>query len=635
MSMSPSEYNGEAGTCVYGRVVLTRGPFKPEQRDENKTAATTKSQGKSKQGKKGKKADAGQESLKTEVHILGGSTVDEVLFLEGWADGARQLANAVQRGQVYRIAGTKKVHSKPRYSTSRLSYYLRLVPPLGVNSKIEVWTACPLTDLPLHHPFVELKSLQRVEESLRVSLMGVVSDQPGLTPRDTKYGPGMVCNAVIRQNDYLVRCGFWRTNGEALAANAVGDAVVLHQVNVYQRNGGWEVAATEATQIEACPEDLRQPLLSATDLEATGVSLTHAPRVDYNVVKTKPSTLSALSSVILPQHLRDLGGVYEIHSVAVLGVSSVLNDGSFTMRSCAKCKARVDEGSEKCESCAEPGELERRWIFSLDMADQSGNCTAMLYHDAAQDLPFLVGDASEEKVKSKITGAFQAKPWSIRVVYKQNEVKGTNYLEIKKLEPTLSPEGVVASFRLLPAPRVSSQYACPFARCADVAFDADLGITTVCSSAVLAVRLLVVILAPGEDEVVATPDVTNSGFRVCRKVRCCLETDTEEAYEIKIAGIANSVQWLMTAPADTCFLLTAKSRSADKAFTVLAHVDTKDVGRSRYEILVRRVVQHTSDVTVQHASIDTPSKRLASLVDAVPTASTPEPFNKRQKLEQA
>ena len=40
--------------------------------------------------------------------------------------------------------------------------------------------------------------------------------------------------------------------------------------------------------------------------------------------------------------IRDrLEGVFEVHSVAVLGVSSVLNDGSFQMRSCTKCKAIV------------------------------------------------------------------------------------------------------------------------------------------------------------------------------------------------------------------------------------------------------------------------------------------------------
>ena len=119
----------------------------------------------------------------------------------------------------------------------------------------------------------------------------------------------------------------------------------------------------------------------------------------------------------------------------------------------------------------------------------------MLYHDTAAQIPFLDGDGADEANKLKITSAFRAKPWSIRVVYKKNEMKRTNYLEIKRIEPTLTTEGVVASFRLLPTPHVPNQNACPFAPCASVSYDTDLGVLTVDGDAVHAVRLLVKVLA--------------------------------------------------------------------------------------------------------------------------------------------
>ena len=81
--------------------------------------------------------------------------------MEGWADGATQMYKAVTRGVVYRIVGAKKIDSKLRYSTSKLLYFLRFVPPLGVNTMIELWNLCSLTDLPLHHPFVYIEILQR------------------------------------------------------------------------------------------------------------------------------------------------------------------------------------------------------------------------------------------------------------------------------------------------------------------------------------------------------------------------------------------------------------------------------------------------------------------------------------------
>ena len=313
MAMSPSEYTGEGGTCVYGRCVLSRGPFSPEQHE----GGWSNKSGKGKKGKKGRDGD--QEKLKTEIHILGGSGMGEVLFIEGWADGARQLARALQRGQVYRIKDAKIINSKPKFSTSRLDSYLRFVPPIGVSTKIEVWVEGPSVPLPLHHPFVDLQSLQRVAGSIRVSLIGVVPTQPGLVSRETNYGTAEVCNAVIQQKGHLVRCGFWRTHGRSLSEYPVGTAVVLHQVNVYTKNGGWEVASTESTIIEECPQELREPLLSETNLQADGITLTQQmSNVDYNTAKTTPATLSGLASVISPQAARELRGVFEVHSVAVI-----------------------------------------------------------------------------------------------------------------------------------------------------------------------------------------------------------------------------------------------------------------------------------------------------------------------------
>ena len=161
-------------------------------------------------------------------------------------------------------------------------------------------------------------------------------------------------------------------------------------MSVYHKNGGWEVAATEATQIEECPEELRQGLLDATNLNTSGVMLTQMPTVDYNSVKATPATLSGLASVILPQNPRELEGVFEVHSVAVLGVSSVLNDGAFQMRSCTKCKGIVHTDLDRCEQCTDFEGFEQRWILSLDLADQKGGCSAMWYHDTAAGIPSVI-----------------------------------------------------------------------------------------------------------------------------------------------------------------------------------------------------------------------------------------------------
>ena len=78
-------------------------------------------------------------------------------------------------------------------------------------------------------------------------------------------------------------------------------------------------------------------------------------------------------------------------------------------------------------------------------------------------------------------------------------------------------------------------FACPFARCADVKFDKDLGVLTRNDTPVQAVRLFGIIQAPEDDEVVAAPDPTNRGFRVSENVKCAVAVEALRAilYEIK------------------------------------------------------------------------------------------------------
>ena len=120
----------------------------------------------------------------------------------------------------------------------------------------------------MHHPFTGVASLERVEGSLQVCLAGVIMHQPGLVARDTQFGQGEVCNAVVRQNETDIRCSFWRSQGAALADYTVGSAVALMQVNVCRHGGSFEVRATEATQVLACPADVEATALAGTDGDA-------------------------------------------------------------------------------------------------------------------------------------------------------------------------------------------------------------------------------------------------------------------------------------------------------------------------------------------------------------------------------
>ena len=123
-----------------------------------------------------------------------------------------------------------------------------------MRTKIEECTDSPWAELPLHHPFAELASLGLVQDSLQLCVLGVITLQPGVVERDTAYGRGGVCNAVIKQGTHDIRYAFWRDQARALAAWPVGAEVALMQVTVRRKeDSSWELFASEATQVLPCP----------------------------------------------------------------------------------------------------------------------------------------------------------------------------------------------------------------------------------------------------------------------------------------------------------------------------------------------------------------------------------------------
>ena len=82
--LSPTEFQGDASTAVAGRVVLSR-------------LFIFESKGKSK-GKGTKKGSPPQQTEKCELHILGGPSVSQILYLEAFGDDARALQAAASNG---------------------------------------------------------------------------------------------------------------------------------------------------------------------------------------------------------------------------------------------------------------------------------------------------------------------------------------------------------------------------------------------------------------------------------------------------------------------------------------------------------------------------------------------------------
>ena len=178
--LPPSEFRGTPNTSVAGRIVIRRGPFNLNRREQ----APTQSVSKGGKGKHGKRSASSEGNSKTEIHVLGGTDASEVLFGEAWAENASTLAREVELGKLYIISGARYVAKAPEYSTSRLMYYLRFEGRFGTQIKISEWTENPRADIPLHHPLTDIAKLHRVSPRMQVCIAGVVTHQPGTVSRN-------------------------------------------------------------------------------------------------------------------------------------------------------------------------------------------------------------------------------------------------------------------------------------------------------------------------------------------------------------------------------------------------------------------------------------------------------------------
>ena len=622
MMLSPSEYEGENGTAVVGRVVLVR-----------KTRITHNERGQKGKGKAAKGAKGKADSEKCEVHILGGNTMSEVLFCEAWGDAATTFANHAQMGRLIKISGAKYIAQRPQYSTSRLVYYLRIVGQVGhvgVGTRVEELQnpTSRWVGIPSHHPFVEVTAIQSVEETLQICLLAIVVDQPGAVMRTTHYGEAQVCNAIVRQGTTTIRCSFWRNQATLLSRFGVGDVVAIYQVRVVKMGRGeWELRATESTTIDNCPADLVASVQANTDLQqAPTQSLTRpaAMAVDYDIVKTTPACVASLTSLLMPGKPRDLSGVHEVHSVTALGLSSVLQDESYFMRCCSKCWKQVAESDIACLEHQDETVVDR-WIGKVMLADDSGSGEAMIYHDAISATKVLP-DACSALTASQITSLsrkLRSTPWSMRIIYRRNDARLQNYLEIKKMTPTLSKDGIVRTWRLTPVPEAPAGPTYPYATCGSVKHDAALGITSVKGREVTAVRLWVRFLDVGEEEETAVPD-TQIGLRVKRRVRCAADPQDEQVYTLTQAGLSSGVQWLVQAADQSTYIVLASKRGDGPLYTTIGSLNvTAFDARTLQQYILQTITRKRGDVLCMQ-STDTPLKRKSMIESGMPVVELSE-----------
>ena len=90
---------------------------------------------------KGRSKQGAQDTEKCEVHLLGGKGMSQMVFAEAWGEVAVSCAAIATRGSLITIAGARVVAKRPIFSTSKLSYYIRIQGPLDIQTRVQVMPA--------------------------------------------------------------------------------------------------------------------------------------------------------------------------------------------------------------------------------------------------------------------------------------------------------------------------------------------------------------------------------------------------------------------------------------------------------------------------------------------------------------
>ena len=125
-------------------------------------------------------------------------------------------------------------------------------------------------------------------------------------------------------------------------------------------------------------------------------------------------------------------------------------------------------------------------------------------------------------------------------------------------------------------------------------------------------------LAPVEGEDVGVPDPTATGLRVTRRVRCAADTADEQEYVLRQSGISSSVQWLMLAPSDSCWLVLASKNSVAHEFVASGCWNLSVAHEPTAIEVLRTTLDKVRGSSVVMTSTDTPLKRRRLLDEAMP-----------------
>ena len=375
------------------------------------------------------------------MHLVCETGSSGALFIEAWRDQARRLLNVVSEGRIVQFSNLtlKTLGDKAQWQCTDLDVYGHFLSTCKVECVEDDAFECHrmhtvlLRHLPVHAKIPHLIHVAGI-------LMEIV------IPTSTKStAPAM--NLVLGDTDQSVKVAVWQNHGANFkTAGLTGKAVVVTGLRVMQgKQDTTDLGTTRASRISEAQGDLAADLINRTKSKTEVVSMsTSYVASDYRTASTTKVHLSALTSLIVPDQMRDFTGeVYEVFHCLLEDVAPLPDADTIYYLACPICKKKT------CQHDKDPTP---NFLADCHIATFEGRAQVRAIGNVLKDVLGIEAAlcvANEDGFSRELATALEASrstPFNMKIIVGNPASSNRNVLELVHAQATINCETGVSVY---------------------------------------------------------------------------------------------------------------------------------------------------------------------------------------------
>ena len=350
-----------------------------------------------------------------------------LVLVEGWRDHARKLPLVAGEGKVVELQKfvVRALNQKRPWQCSGLDCYVAFQAQ-SVAKAVEEDEST--RKMPNHLPWVDIESLPKY--STAAHLISVVAVFNSSEPPNSTKANAPLLNLMLGDMSKPVTVAVWARQAPSLQLSIpqemIGKVVLVDSVRVSRGSQNTtDLGTTAATAIALAPSEVAETVMNRTAAKEELTSMSRkGGHIDYASSQTQVVHLGALSSLLVANAVRDLGGVvYEVYHCLVEDVTPIGDVDELWYMGCSVCKKK------SCDHTAEhvPVYLASASIMTLEHATEAKGIGEVV--ETLLEIPAQTCKDSTDTLLTKMD-VLRATPFNLRFVITKNQKGEKNALEL-------------------------------------------------------------------------------------------------------------------------------------------------------------------------------------------------------------